>query len=157
MNKILDDLAEYKKLQDAGCKIPPVVAATLEQYKDVKRPGIVCGYCGEEVKSSSDMHNSRQCETCYKFYNYFNVLYYGPKRPDAVRTRRTYRSMLMEIAERRDAGLKIPGVAVGALLEEAYTLKRLKEVKTNDSSVETRTERVHETNPSIRRRSESIS
>ena len=161
VNKILDDLAEYKALQEAGCKIPPVVAATLEQYKDVKRPGLICGYCGQKVKA---MHkNMRMCEDCYKLYNYFYALYNGPKRPLAVKTRQTYRDMLVEIECRRDAGLKIPGVAARALVEEQHLLRvlkedaaKLKEVTEDDSAVETWTEREPEVNPSIKRKSESI-
>ena len=156
-NKILDDLAVYRQLQSNGCVVPPVVAATLEQFKHVQRPGIICGYCGRKV---SLLHKgTRQCEDCYKFYNYFGVLYYGPKRPCAVKTRQAYVDMLLDIEERRDAGLKIPGVAVRALQEEQHMLKihRTKEVTKNDSSMETRTERRTETNPSIKRKTEPIS
>ena len=155
LNKILDDLAEYKTLQEAGCKIPPVVAATLEHYKNVERPGLICGYCGKTVKA---MHKgTRLCEDCYKFYNYFYALYNGPKRPLAVKTRQNYKNMLVEIEGRRDAGLKIPGVAARALVEERHTLKTLKKEVTDDgSTVETRTERGAQVNPSIKRKAESI-
>lgn len=154
LNKILDDLAEYRALQEAGCKIPPVVAATLEYYRDVERPGLICGYCGQKVK---EMHkNTRMCEDCYKFYNYFYSLYNRPKRPLAVKTRSTYSDMLIEIEGRRDAGLKIPGVAATALVEEQHMLKKLKEVTEDCSHMEARTQRNAEANSSIRRKAESL-
>lgn len=143
LNKVLDDLAAYTDLRCRGCKIPPVVEAALQQFKDVKRPGSVCGYCGEEDRPGEplEMHNGRMCEECYRFYNHFNSLYYGPKRPSAVKTRQTYRNMLIEVARRQKAGLKIPGIAATALKEDY-----------RDSTVETKTGRISEAHPSIRRR-----
>lgn len=156
-NKILDDLAEYQQLQEAGCLIPPVVAEAMKQFKDVDRPGNVCGYCGNKTKH---FHvRTRMCEDCYKFYNYFNVLYYGPKRPLAYKTRQSYISALLEIDSRRGAGLKIPGIAAKALQEDAKILQRLnkdKEVLDYEGSMETRAKRNPKVNASIRRKTEPI-
>lgn len=156
-NKILDDLSEYRQLQEAGCAIPPVVAEAMEQFKDVERPGNVCGYCGNKTKQFHG--RTRMCEDCYKFYNYFNVLYYGPKRPLAYKTRQAYANALLEIDSRRGAGLKIPGIAARALQEDAKTLQSLKkgrEVLGDEGNMETRAERNPKVNASIRRKSEPI-
>lgn len=156
LNKVLDDLAVYRQLQEKGCVVPPVVAAALEEYKTVKRPGVMCRYCGEtldEDKGQKIRKGTRMCENCYKFYNYFNVLYYGPKRPLATKTRSSYESMLLEVHERQERGCKIPGVAARALVEDKYTVNRLLEgVKKDADIVEARTERSDVSNPSIRRK-----
>ena len=163
-NKVLDDLAEYRALQERGCMVPPTVEYAMKQFEGTPRPGNVCGYCGESDKPGEPlvMRNGRQCEECYRFYNHFNVLYYGPKRPGAVKTRQTYTDMLVEIERRRDIGLKIPGIAARALKEEQHLLKKLKEATKakeeaeDDSTVETRTERDVQSNPSIKRRQDAI-
>lgn len=116
LRRVLDDLADYRILQQSGLVVPKVVAEALDYYADVPKPDIVCPCCGQGVEA---LHKGRSmCEECYSMYNYLNSLYHGPKRCGAVKTRQAYRDLLNATVSRLKAGLRVPGFAVTILKEE---------------------------------------
>ena len=110
LDRLLDDLAGYSALRDAGCVIPPIVLEELERMDllGVERPQRICMYCG---KPSNMWHTSRQCDDCYLFYNLLKTRYY---------TGQLYacRHMIPEIKRRFAAGLKVPRVVRYILQDE---------------------------------------
>ena len=142
--KILSDLDEYRKLQDAGCAIPNVVKKAFVAFEGVDMPDEICAYCGAAAKSHGGFHApTRMCEECYSFYNYFNSLRHRPKMPTALGTRQAYDEMLQEISKRSKAGLRVPRAASAALREEG--------LGSYDEPIEANTARP-KVNASIRRR-----
>lgn len=124
LRKVLDDLADYRILQQSGFVVPKVVEAALDYYADVKKPDIVCPCCGRSVEA---LHSGRSmCEECYSMYNYLNSLYHGPKRCGATKTRQAYRDLLNVAVERLKAGLRVPGFAITILKEEGLYASTMK-------------------------------
>lgn len=119
--KMLNDLSAYRRLQEADFVVPASIAADLALYAGAQKPEVTCKCCGA---TGISLHKGRSmCESCYRFCNKLNTLYYRPKYQKVSSTTFAYYEMLDEAYARYKKGHKLPGHIMGILKEEKFDIE----------------------------------